>query len=564
MWFLGAGTSRTAGMPTANDICWDLKRKYYCLKENQEIQFHDINNKAIRHKIQEYMISKGFPSLLSDEEYSFYFNLIFGKNYELQQKYIIEQLDRNKISLNIGHRVLAALIKLDITRVIFTTNFDEVIEEAFAYISGNSLTAYHLEGSYAALDALNSERFPIYAKIHGDFRFRSIKNLAIDLIDNDQNIQKCFLASSNRFGVVVAGYSGRDSNVMNMFRTALDQGNPFPHGLFWTKPVHSQVSANVCDLIEIAKQKGVQSGIVEIGTFDTLLSKIWRQLANKPYDLDQKVRYNHHADVNIPFPSKGNKYPLLRFNAFPIIECPHQCMKVEYDSLISFKELKDKEYENRPDLTFTYLNEVLFWGNSNEINKLLDKNHIVKTSVHTFENPIKSISESTFIKSFYENALAKALCNNKPLLIRLSKNNTLYVLANHANIDDPIFNPLKRALDQKGGIAAITGNVPLLKDTYWSEAISVNLEERDGLLWLLVKPDIWISPIGMRKKAIDFLRNKKLKRYNNHSYQLLNSWIEVLFGSFGNAQVVNISCYTESDNHPVFKINTRTAFSLGG
>jgi len=26
MWFLGAGTSRTAGMPTATDIIWDLKR----------------------------------------------------------------------------------------------------------------------------------------------------------------------------------------------------------------------------------------------------------------------------------------------------------------------------------------------------------------------------------------------------------------------------------------------------------------------------------------------------------------------------------------------------------
>ena len=46
MWFLGAGTSRTAGMPTATDFIWELKRNYYCLQENQDIRKHDINNGA--------------------------------------------------------------------------------------------------------------------------------------------------------------------------------------------------------------------------------------------------------------------------------------------------------------------------------------------------------------------------------------------------------------------------------------------------------------------------------------------------------------------------------------
>ena len=70
MWFLGAGTSRTAGLPTANDITWDLKHKYYCRHENQDFQSHDINNNAIKKKIQAYMDSKGFPLLWSAEEYS--------------------------------------------------------------------------------------------------------------------------------------------------------------------------------------------------------------------------------------------------------------------------------------------------------------------------------------------------------------------------------------------------------------------------------------------------------------------------------------------------------------
>jgi hypothetical protein len=116
---------------------------------------------------------------------------------------------------------------------------------------------------------LNAERFPLYAKVHGDFRYQSIKNLPPDLIRNDTEIQKCFLAASTRFGMIVSGYSGRDENVMSMFRTALDQSNAFPHGMFWTVPRLGDVSQSVQDLITFARRKGVNAYLVEAGTFDT-------------------------------------------------------------------------------------------------------------------------------------------------------------------------------------------------------------------------------------------------------------------------------------------------------
>jgi hypothetical protein len=50
--------------------------------------------------------------------------------------------------------------------------------------------------------------------VHGDFRFQSVKNLSSDLLNNDLEIQKAFLAAATRFGAIVAGYSGRDKNVM--------------------------------------------------------------------------------------------------------------------------------------------------------------------------------------------------------------------------------------------------------------------------------------------------------------------------------------------------------------
>src|SRR5216684_2455614 len=132
LWFLGAGSSRTAGMPTAVDIIWDLKRRYYCLHENQDLQAHNVNNQAVRAKLQSYMDSKGFPPASSAQEYAFYFSLTFRDDLAAQQRYIAEQLNPDKISLNIGHRVLAALLDAGLSRVVFGTNFDEVLERAYA------------------------------------------------------------------------------------------------------------------------------------------------------------------------------------------------------------------------------------------------------------------------------------------------------------------------------------------------------------------------------------------------------------------------------------------------
>lgn len=78
MWFLGAGTSRSAGMPSATDIIWDLKRRFYCNKENQDITDNELSNESIRKKIQNYFESIGCPPMWSEDEYATYFKLVLG------------------------------------------------------------------------------------------------------------------------------------------------------------------------------------------------------------------------------------------------------------------------------------------------------------------------------------------------------------------------------------------------------------------------------------------------------------------------------------------------------
>lgn len=564
MWFLGAGTSRTAGLPTATDIIWDLKRRYYCLHENQDFQSHDINNNTIRRKIQEYMGSQGFPEVWSPEEYSFYFRLTFDDDYYAQQTYIQEALSNDKVSLNIGHRALAALLEMRQTRIVFTTNFDDVLETAYAEVSGKNITPFHLEGSYAALAALNAERFPIYAKIHGDFRYKSIKNLEADLLSNDSEIQKCFLAAAVRSGLIVCGYSGRDNNVMTMFRQAIDQNNAFPHGLFWTVPRVKGVSDSVIELIDYARQKGIRAHLVETGTFDEMLSKIWRQLKDKPQALEAKVRTASIGGVSIPLPTPGKQYPILRTNALPVIKAPTSCGMVELKTSMAFTDLKEKIIEGRPDAVLTYTDKILFWGDENEIFKILPKNEIKVIQRHDFNDAAQSVADSTFVKSFFEEGLAKALIQDKPFILRRLKNRTYFIVVRSGAVDENIFAPLRGVLDFKGKPGYITGRVPGLPDATWAEAISIRLEERGGMLWVMLRPDIWVTPLDKRQDAREFLRKRRLYRYNNKSYNLLDAWIGILLGSVGVGAGVNISCYKDEEYSGVFEVGTRTAYSGGG
>lgn len=557
MWFFGAGTSRTAGMPTATDIIWDLKRKYYCREENQDIQQHDINNDSIKKKIQSYMDSKGFPALWSAEEYSFYFDLTFKSDYAEQQKYLNTQLSADKISLNIGHRVVAALLEMKKAKLIFTTNFDTVIERAHSEVTGKELSAYHLEGSYAALEALNAESFPIYAKVHGDFRYQSIKNLSADLLSNDEKIQSCFLAAATRYGIVVSGYSGRDQNVMAMFDKALEQNNPFPQGLYWTVTKPSDVADSVKALIEKARSKNVRAYIVTAGTFDILLSKIWRQTPDKPDALDKKVRTATARAVCIPLPANGNSFPVLRTNALLITCVPTECAAVSVTVNPAYPDFREALRGYSDKVVAAKTDRILAWGNSADMLSALSSFSPSQPQTQRFDNPQQAIMQSTHIKAFYEEALANALVNGKPLQLRRDRNH-FYVIVDHKKAADTAFNAMKTTVGYKGSAGIICGSVK--RDLFWSEAVSIRLEERNGSLWLLLRPDIWITPMSERKNCLEFISGKKKFRYNQKANELLDAWITALLGGTGGNEV-EISCLPNADFPAKFMLNTRSAFS---
>jgi hypothetical protein len=561
MWFMGAGTSRSAGLPTATDITWDLKLKYYCAEENQDVKAHDINNKAVKRKIQSFMDGRGFPPLDSPQEYSFYFGLLFGDDRAAQQKYVVEALASNKISLTVGHRALAGMLASGYARLAFTTNFDEALELAFALVAGQNLTAFHLEGSYAALDALNAEQFPIYAKVHGDFRYQSIRNLAADLVSNDKQIQRAFVAAAARYGLVVAGYSGRDENVMAMFRQAMAQNNAFPHGFFWTTTRLANVAPAVHDLIALATGKGINAHVVETGTFDEMLSKMWRQLPNKSPALDAQVRSGAARKVAIRLPAPGSAFPILRTNALLITTPPTTCGTVVYTEDLSYREVNDRIITGKPNATIAFTDRLLYWGKNEEIEKVLDKAKVKSFDNLALPDPIEAMARYSFMKPFYEAGLARALCADKPLQLE-REYKTFYAVVKHDAANDDIFRPLRDVLSAFGKPGIIAGTVPGMPKVQWAEAVALNLEERNGRLFLLLRPDVWISPEIPRRDATEFIRGKKLRRWNAQSNSLLSEWIGLLLGAIGGASAT-VTSFADSEHPCSFEISTRSAYSRG-
>lgn len=574
-WFLGAGSSAGCGLPTATDLIWILKRKYYCSYENQEITRHDLQNEAVKSKIQAYMDSQGFPPLWSDEEYSFYFEKIFSEEKEEQRKFIKKALSEDKVNLNIGNRVLGALLSLGYTNVVFSTNFDSVVEKSVAEVGGKTLTAYHLEGSHNAVNALNNNEYPFYCKLHGDFQYDSIKNLSIDLKAQNQNLTTCFITSGSRMGFIVSGYSGRDKSVMDLFFNVIDQSStPFPHGLYWTIRKGSQPLPIINELLEYAASKAVKTGLIEIQTYDTFLSRIWKGIDNKPLEIQNKVvtsALKFKENNLLPnYPSREEidiSAPLIRMNALPLLSYSKECFSISLASNIEWSELRAIRNEHNVPFIFTKKDRLYCWGEKEHIQSVF-ANNLVAINEDTISGSL-SLSENLHFKNFLEEALALALIKNKSLVTR-TRYSKKYLIIKSEETYDSSFISLKNALD-----APLTGNIPnqmyvengVSKPIQWAEALQITLEEKNGGLWLLIEPDLWIWPPRCREEAIVFLKNKKSKRFNNIHDKLLSAWICILFGvnKLPEKEVlqIEVSPFDSNDSHesPTFKIGSRTAFT---
>jgi hypothetical protein len=564
-WFLGAGASASAGLPTATDIIWDLKRRYYCAEENHDISRQDIQNDAVRARIQSFMESRGFPALWAHDEYPAYFEKIFGEDKERQRRYLRSVLSEEHVTLSVGNRVLAAMIASGLSRAVFTTNFDSVLEKAVAEVAGQSLFAYHLEASHAANQALNNEEYPIYCKLHGDFRYDSLKNLPIDLVTQNADLSDCLVNAGNRFGFIVAGFSGRDLSIMKLFNAVLQTNNPFPHGLLWAGIKGSSVRPTVEVLLQEARTKGVNAQYVSIETFDALLLRLWRNVEAKPEKLDIQVRRLKSSSVNIPLPKVGRTIPILRLNALPVLSMPDKCLELSFSSPQDWQDIRQARIKSRGNLILAKGDAVFCWGAPTLIREIFGTD---LSSSHDRGLPTDlSSPHNLYLKTFVEEALCKAIARNKSLRIRTLRS-SIFLIAGSRSDAEPHLAPLMNVVGNISGtvtglFATVTDEHPHPEQVTWGEALRVSIDFKNGQPWLLLNPDVWIWPSRARIDAANFLDQRRGDRYNRKYNALIDAWIQTVLGTDERNAEVTLSAFDGSlgAENPSFRVASRTAFA---
>jgi NAD-dependent SIR2 family protein deacetylase len=550
-WFLGAGASAAAGIPTAGDLIWEFKRTLYCSSEHVSRKtLEDLSNQLIRLKLQSFFDTVGsYPQENAPEEYAAYFEATYPDARD--RRTYLDNFIRG-VRPAYGHLALAALMRMRRARALWTSNFDRLIEDAAVEVLGSTshLAVATLETSDLAMQAINEGRWPFLGKLHGDFQSRRLKNTPEELRVQDAQLRYALSECCKRFGLNVVGYSGRDDSIMDALEEAAATGG-YPGGLFWFQRPSVLVFQRVQRLIERARANGIQAEILEVPTFDELMGDIFRQLEDVPVEISAIVnKTGRHVTDNTP-PEPGRAWPIIRLNALPILESPSLCRRIECE-IGGYRECQ-AAVKDAPVLVTRRDIGVLAFGSDSDLRRCFDPFKIRGFDLHSIE--FGRLRYDSAEHGLLSTAIGKGFERIRPLVYQHSKRSHMLRI-DPQRAADPLLEPLRRRAK------SLTGTVPETS-LIWIEAVKFRLESRGKKLWLLLQPFVWVEAAtddeNSRFAAANFVRERMALRYNAQYYGFLSGWIEVIIGNGPTCviQALGISNGVDAE----FRIAKKTAFT---
>ena len=549
MWFLGAGASASAGIPTAGQMIWDFKQRLFVSQRKVSPQtVADLSNPSVRDQIQSHIDSSGdLPVLYAPDEYAGLFEAVYPAESD-RRAYLDSKLSGAKPSF--GHFALATLMHAQQTKIVWTTNFDSLVADAAAkvYDSTGPLSTVDLDAPELAAQLIGDGRWPIEIKIHGDFRSRRLKNTDDELRLQDAKLRKVLVDSCRRFGLVVAGYSGRDGSVMEALREALDEPQAYPSGLFWLhrgeEPPFPEVSRLLCD----AAAKGVEAALVPTENFDETL----RDLVRLAEGIDTSVLDGFASERQrlspAPHPTGRTGWPVVRLNAIPVVQYPTVCRIAEC-SVGGFAEAREAiEAANVNVLVSRIQAGVICYGSDADVRAAFDPHNITEFDLHPIQE--HKLRYDSGVRSLLRDAMTAALARRCGFDIYRRRN--LDLLAPKSPQSQELA-PLKKLVGQMSGV------VKEHNELRWREGVGVRLDWANDQLWLLLEPCTVFEPFEDEMKAVvaDFSRERTVKRYNRQLNDLLDFWAAYLAGSGEEFHALGVSNGVDAP----FKLSTVTAFS---
>ena len=550
-WLLGAGASADAGVPTAGQLIDELLAVLYC--SDHGIRRSDLlRDPRWQQRVRAFYDGRhGLPPLTDNAFYSAIFEKVYPDR-DARARFVLGQLAGRRP--HAGQHMLAALVASGLASVLITTNFDTLLEDAIRPTLDPGgparLTVLDPESSTRTAFTLATDARPLLMKVHGDLGAVTVKNTSGELAAQDGRLRAAALGLLGRYGLLVAGYSGRDPAVMAMLRDVLAQPTPYPGGLTWVRRPENALADEARDLLAAARSAGVEPvQEVEASGMMELMAELERAVELPPAAAAH-LAVHRPAPLRYPAPPPTGPvgdYPQVRLAALPLLSVPEQARLLKDPGGLPLSTLRQalKAGRVRGTVGRRAGGQLVAFGDDAGIAAALAGHGVLMTGTTVPIGPDKDGEEpeSSDIGLIAE-TLARALGRTRGITEVLRSGERHLLRARDEDPRRPGDTSALAGLRAAAG-GPVTGHLagPGGARLPWAEAVAIAPDWRDGTCRLLFAPEIWVrpdftspppglSPSAARAAAsnlgAEFARARLARRYNSVTGQLLAAWMRLL------------------------------------
>lgn len=216
---LGSGVSRSSGIPTGWEVIIDLIRKIAALK-NEDCE----PNPEAWYK-EQWGNDPDYSNLLDElTKSSAERGLLLRSYFEPTE----EDRAQGRKMPSPGHRAVAQLVKKGYVRVLITTNFDRLLEQALADLGVQPTVISTTDSTHGALPLAHSPCTII--KVHGDYLDSRIKNTRQELATYERAMDDLLDRVLDEYGLLICGWSAEWDIAL---RAALERCGSHRFGTYW-------------------------------------------------------------------------------------------------------------------------------------------------------------------------------------------------------------------------------------------------------------------------------------------------------------------------------------------
>lgn len=586
-WLLGAGASASAGVPTASHMILDFKTRLYCADTKIPREEVDIGDPLWNERINLYFDgSRGLPAAGDACEYAAAFEMTYP-NARDRRSYIEASVEQGTASF--AHRVFASLVSGGLTRCVFTTNFDQLIERTVTIADDllpadrqAHLTVSSLDSVKRGERCVRDSSWPLLVKLHGDYQSEHLKNTTEELQTQDQQLREVLCKALGSFGLVIVGYSGRDVSVMDALDDALSVDGAMSSGLWWVAQPGVPVNPRVLDLLGRAEKCGIEVHIVDSENFDELAGDIVREV-----ELDD-VLYQYACDLRprptvdpVSLPTQpAAMFPALRCSALQLLELPSKAREVRLNKPLTSVEARKLVKDAEVWVTLASRGHKLAaFGADEDIERAFAPMGGELGGTVALD-PLDDSTDRGLVYDAFVGAIARC----RPLrCIRSSRGHAVLVWPPDDGRGDRLALQHRESLSElrEAYDGSLVGLV-MGSDYPFAEGIRVRLEVWESRWWFVYEPYTWVElpreiedypksdqPFGFRDSAInrsnpkvvasDWRRERWAQRYNPRWHDIIAAWAKLIAPESDSE--LSAHYFSGEGINAVFRVSWTTAWS---